>query len=119
VTLEAVALATRRLYDSVCNSPLHCPFIRAVDASPRKPRTVIPGTVIAIAPAALYKEYRRSGADGRRIREAAVELGLPVETIPLEPMGGVRRTRPFFSTGCATLFTRMSSSFRSARAARR
>ena len=42
---------------------------------------------MAIAPAALYKEYRRSGADGRRVREAAEGMNLAVEMIPLEPTG--------------------------------
>ncbi len=79
----------RRLYDAVRASPLHGPFIRAVDAAPRRPRAVGDDTIIAIAPAALYKVYRRSGADGRRVREAALALGLPVETIPLEPMGAL------------------------------
>lgn len=90
MTLETVEEATRRLYETVRSSPLHGPFIRALDASPRKPGAVARGTVVAIAPAALYKEYRRSGADGRRLRETAAGLGLTVETIPLEPMGGVQ-----------------------------
>ena len=89
MTLETVEEATRRLYDSLRASPVHGPFISALDASPRKPSSVTPGTVVAIAPAALYKEYRRSGADGRRLREAAEGLGLTVATIPLEPMGGI------------------------------
>ena len=84
---ESVEEATRRLYDRIRASPVHGPFIDAVDASPRTPRRIAPNTVVAIAPAALYKEYRRSGADGRRVREAAHGLGLRVEIIPLEPMG--------------------------------
>jgi hypothetical protein len=84
-----VAQATQRLYEFIVQSPRHGPFIRAVDNSPRRPRAVAPGTVVAIAPAALYKEYRRSGADGRRVREVGEKLGLTVETIPLEPMGAL------------------------------
>ena len=84
---DDVAEATRRLYDDIRGSEAHGAFIRAVDAAPRRPRDVVPGTVVAIVPAALYKEYKRSGADGRRIREAAVGLGLNVESVPLEPTG--------------------------------
>ena len=86
---ESVEEATRRLYEGIRSSPIHGPFIRAVDASPRMPSRVVRNTAVVIAPAALYKEYRRSGADGRRVRETAAELGLRVETIPLEPMGSL------------------------------
>lgn len=85
--IEEAAEATRRLYELVRSSATHAEFIRAVEAAPRRPRSIVPGTVIAIVPAALYKEYKRSGADGRRIREAGDALGLTVESIPLEPMG--------------------------------
>ena len=88
---ESVEEATRRLYERIRSSPLHGPLIGAVEASPRTPSHVARNTVVAIAPAALYKEYRRSGADGRRVREAAVGLGLPVEVIPLEPMGTLEK----------------------------
>ena len=83
--------ATRRLYASLRDSPVHGPFIRAVDAWPRVPRAVIPGTIIAIAPAALYREYRRSGADGKRLRDAAAAAGLRSEMIPLEPTGSLEQ----------------------------
>jgi hypothetical protein len=78
---------TRRLYESLRSSSRHGPFIRAVEQAPRSPRMPIRDTVLAIGPAALYKEFRRSGADGRRLREAAEGLGLPVDTIPLKPAG--------------------------------
>lgn len=84
---HGVAEATRRLYDYIRTSQPHATFIDAVDRSPRPSQLDAPETVVAIAPAALYKEYRGSGADGRRLREAAEGLGLRVETIPLEPMG--------------------------------
>jgi hypothetical protein len=81
--------ATRRLYESLRGSPFHGPFIRDLEEGPRKPRAVAPGTIIAIAPAALYREYRKSGADGKRLRDAAEAAGLRAETIPLEPTGGL------------------------------
>jgi hypothetical protein len=81
--------ATRQLYEQIRNSPVHAPFIAEVDASPRRLADVPRGTLIAIAPAALYKEYRKSGADGRRVREAAERIGVRVETIPLEPTGSL------------------------------
>jgi hypothetical protein len=85
--LSDVAEATRQLYQRVRES--HESFIRMVDASARTPRAMRGGTVVAIAPAALYKQYRRSGADGRRIREVAEGFGLAVETIPLKPIGSL------------------------------
>src|SRR5262249_38527655 len=46
-------------------------------------------TIVAIAPAALYREYRKSGADGKRLRDAAEAMGLRAATIPLEPTGSL------------------------------
>jgi hypothetical protein len=78
---------TERLYQSLRASPRHGPFIQAVERGPRRPDAPIRDTVIAIAPAALYKEFRNSGADGRRLREAAEGLGLAVDVVPLNPTG--------------------------------
>ena len=85
--MTGVAQATRQLYARVRES--HDLFIRLVDAAPRTPRSLPAGTVVAIAPAALYKQYRRSGADGRRIREVADKFGLATETMPLKPIGSL------------------------------
>ncbi|HSP17657.1 MAG TPA: hypothetical protein VLV78_23130 [Thermoanaerobaculia bacterium] len=80
---EGIDAATRQLYEFIRD--WHGQFIRSVDSTTR--RRLRPETVVAIVPAALYKEYRRSGADGRRVREAAERLGVTVETVPLAPAG--------------------------------
>ncbi|HKR62555.1 MAG TPA: hypothetical protein VJZ00_02390 [Thermoanaerobaculia bacterium] len=82
---------TRRLYESLRQSPVHGPFIEQLEGWPRRPRAVKPGTVVAIAPAALYREYRKTGADGKRLRDAGIAAGLPTETIPLEPTGSLEQ----------------------------
>jgi hypothetical protein len=83
---DGVDAGTRRLYEFIRDSPDHGAFIRSVDATASR-RMARADTVVAIVPAALYKEYKRSGADGRRIREAARRIGLSVETVPLAPAG--------------------------------
>jgi hypothetical protein len=85
--MEAAERETQRLYQSLRSSPRHGPFIQAVERAPRRPSVSPQNAVLAIAPAALYKEYRRSGADGRRVRGVGEGMGLPVETIPLKPTG--------------------------------
>src|SRR5262249_55069645 len=47
------------------------------------------GGVLAIVPAAFYRENPRSGADGRLLREEALRLGCPVEVVPVGSAGGV------------------------------
>jgi hypothetical protein len=78
---------TKQLYLALRSSPRHGPFINAVEQAQCLPGKPIRNTVLALAPAALYKEFKRSGADGRRLKEVAEELGFPVETIPLKPTG--------------------------------
>lgn len=91
MTLSSAACdaATRRLYESLRASSVHGRFIHDLEEWPRRPRAIAEGTIVAIAPAALYREYRKSGADGKRLRDAADRAGLAVETIPLEPTGGL------------------------------
>lgn len=47
-------------------------------------------TVVAIVPAALYRTYRGSGADGHRVKAVAEGLGLPVIGVPISPTGSLK-----------------------------
>lgn len=83
---EGVDFATVLLYDRVIHSPQHSPFIARIDQwqSNHGPNRDV---IVAVVPAAFYKENPDSGADGRLIREEAVRLGLPCELIPLASTG--------------------------------
>ncbi len=86
---EGVDFATALLYDRVKRSPLHSPFIARIDQLQSRPREtdVSRDVIVAVVPAAYYKENPHSGADGRLVREEAVRLGLPCELIPLPSTG--------------------------------
>lgn len=86
---EGVDFATALLYDRVMRSPQHSPFIARIDQWQSNHRKNGPNrdVIVAVVPAAFYKENPGSGADGRLIREEAVLLGLPCELIPLASTG--------------------------------
>ena len=87
---HGVDFATALLYDRVRRSPQHATFIAQIAeqielSRARSART--PDATIAVIPAAFYKEKPHSGADGRVVREAAAQLGLGCELIPLQSTG--------------------------------
>src|SRR5882757_4389972 len=86
---EGVDFATALLYDRVIRSPKHSPFITRIDqwqSNSIKIRAT-GDVIVAIVPAAFYKENPDSGADGRLIYEEAIRLGLRCELIPLSSTG--------------------------------
>jgi hypothetical protein len=86
---EGVDFATALLYDRVIHSPQHSPFITRIhqwQSNSCKIRAT-GDVIVAIVPAAFYKENPDSGADGRLIREEAIRLGLRCELIPLASTG--------------------------------
>jgi hypothetical protein len=84
--------ATASLYQSVLASAQHGAFIKAIDAIRRQaPGT--PGAAalkLVIVPGAFYEQVPRSGADGHVVREQALRLGWPVDTIPIGGSSSVR-----------------------------
>jgi hypothetical protein len=87
---EGIDFATALLYERVCASHEHGPFIRAIDDLLDDTSPVAdPPFRLAIVPGAFYKEFPASGADGRLIREAAMPLGIEVDTIPVQSFGSI------------------------------
>ncbi len=81
---KGIDFATALLYDRVRRSPEHGPFMEQLDslvASDVSPPRL--DATIVIVPGAFYKQFPRSGADGRFVREAAEQLGCRVEVVPL------------------------------------
>jgi hypothetical protein len=78
--------ATAVLYDRA--AACHSEFISRIDRMP-KPSNRVNATV-AIVPASFYKEKPHSGADGRVVRQAAIDAGLPSETVPVLSTGTLR-----------------------------
>lgn len=85
---EGIDAATQRLYHAVRESPLHAPFIHAVEQLNGEPAADYRGKVL-IAPAAFYREYPRFGGDGRMIRRIAEAYGLETALLPTPSKGGV------------------------------
>jgi hypothetical protein len=88
--------ATAWLYHKVHASPKHAEFIREVDAywqagCSQPPRTSIdPDVKVAIVPGGFYREYPRTGADGRLVQKGAGECGLQCELIETHSFGPVQ-----------------------------
>jgi hypothetical protein len=86
---EGVDFATALLYDRVMRSPQHSPFIAQINQwqSSGGKTGASRDVMVAVVPAAYYKENPDSGADGRLICEEAIRRGLPCELIPLSSTG--------------------------------
>jgi hypothetical protein len=91
--LAGIDRATALLYDSVLDSPIHGPFIRRIAEISRRPAPAAwtSDALLAIVPAAFYRENPGSGADGRLLRDEADRLGCPVEVVPIASTGSVRQ----------------------------
>jgi hypothetical protein len=86
VNRQGVDFATALLYDRA--SRAHASFIVQIDQFQRGGRRG--NATVAIVPAAFHKEKPHSGADGRVVRQAAMDAGLPSETVPVLSTGTLR-----------------------------
>jgi hypothetical protein len=79
---EGIDFATAVLYCVVMNSGSFCLFPEEalVDSE-------MAGTILAIVPGAFYVEHPETGADGRRLREAAESLNYETQLIETESVG--------------------------------
>jgi hypothetical protein len=100
---DGVDFAAALLFDRVKRSERAALFIDEIDQL----RSLAPanqagrGTdkpLIAIVPAAFYKEKPHSGADGRVVREAAARLNLECELIPIGSTGTLAETSSIILT---------------------
>ena len=84
---EGVDFATALLYDRLVRSPEHGPFIEHIRSGLESDDTGRPEGTLAIVPGACYVEYPATGADGRRLRAVAEQLGWQVEVVPVHSFG--------------------------------
>src|SRR5215470_11221292 len=82
---EGIDAATETLYRRMVESPVHGPFIRRIDEIQRNgtPAAWRSEALLAIVPAAFYRENPASGADGHVVRGVAEQLGCPVAVVPI------------------------------------
>jgi hypothetical protein len=84
---EGIDFATALVYERVVRSPEHGPILERLWTAPASADGFHLDATVAIVPGALYREYPRSGADGRLFREAAAAVGCRTELIPLPSCG--------------------------------
>jgi len=84
-----VDFATAWLYDRVKRAPQHAQFIARIDQlqSTAFEKNARRDAIIAVVPAAFYRENPNSGADGKLVCEEAVRLELRCELVPLSSTG--------------------------------
>ncbi|CAN5852585.1 hypothetical protein BH11VER1_BH11VER1_15160 [soil metagenome] len=89
---HGIDFATALLYARFCQSPRHGPFISRIQELINAPPRAL-GAVkwrVVIVPGALYVERPDLGGDGQLVREAAYELGLRCDLVPLASRGSVQ-----------------------------
>jgi hypothetical protein len=86
---EGIDFATALLYDRIVRSREHGPFIQRVVSSIDDESSIGSAPKLALVPGACYREYPQTGADGGRLREAAGQCGLSIETIPIASLGPI------------------------------
>jgi hypothetical protein len=84
--VEGCDFATLLLHRAIVESDAHQPFLRGLGKGTEMSSRDV---TVAIVPGAFFRENPRTGADGRVIREVALQLGLPVTLIPVSSTGSV------------------------------
>jgi hypothetical protein len=82
--------ATAWLYQKIRESPVHGPFIERLEGAPKAPeaRRPLPARLV-IVPGAFHVKSPHTGADGRSLREEAVQFGCRSELVPLPNFGSL------------------------------
>lgn len=90
---HGVDFATALLYDRLRRCPTHASFIERIETLLATPQVEPLNTdwKIVIVPGALYVERPALGSDGKVVREAAAELSLPCNFVPLASRGSVQQ----------------------------
>jgi len=89
-TDEGIDLATALIFDRLCRSERHGPFIVRLNEWKNKSpgSSILPGK-IALVPGGFHGEHRHTGADGAALLEELRKEGFPVEVIPTPSFGRV------------------------------
>jgi hypothetical protein len=85
--LESIDARTRRLYDAVRARPANASLARTLDEA-RPLRS--PGDVrLVLVPGLFHREHPHTGADGAFLAPVARDLGLRLETLPVDGSAGL------------------------------
>ena len=88
---EGIDFTTTLLYQHIRQAAEHATFIRSIESyDDDSNRSFDPNLRIVIVPGAFYREFPESGADGRLLRQAAQELGIQIDLIPLKSFGSLK-----------------------------
>jgi hypothetical protein len=92
---HGIDLATAIFYQSILASPMHGPFVRAVDGEKAAPLPTVGMETnpfhLVIAPALYYQELPQYGGDGEAIAAIARACGMRVTVAPLLSKGSLSR----------------------------
>jgi hypothetical protein len=86
---KGIDLATAIFYQAILASPMHSPFVRAVDAEIAVPAPTPSRYHLLIVPALYYQELPQYGGDGRAIATIAQACGLRVTVASLLSKGSL------------------------------
>ncbi len=86
---QGVDLATAIYYQAILTSPVHGPFVRAIDAEVSAPLSTPSRLHLVIVPALYYQELPQYGGDGQAIAAIAQACGLRVTVAPLLSKGSL------------------------------
>jgi hypothetical protein len=86
---RGIDMATAIFYQSILASPVHGPFVRAVDGELPVPVPAPSRLHLLIVPALYYQELPQYGGDGQAIAEIARACGLCVTFAPLLSKGSL------------------------------
>ncbi|MCC6457033.1 MAG: hypothetical protein IT328_18900 [Caldilineaceae bacterium] len=86
---RGIDLATAIFYQSILASPLHGPFVRAVEAETAAPLPSPSRFHLLIVPALYYQELPQYGGDGQAIAAIAQACGMRVTVAPLLSKGSL------------------------------
>jgi len=78
---------TRQLHDEVRARPANLALARILDGE--HPASPLTGVRLVLVPGLFYREHRHTGADGAFLKAVAGDLGLDVETIPVDGSSGL------------------------------
>lgn len=86
--LTAADAGTRRLYERIREIPRNEELRRAIEDGAHA-MAAVDGVRLVLVPGLFYRDYPQTGADGAFLKAVAGELGLEVETVPVDGSTGL------------------------------
>lgn len=85
---ESIDARTRQLHDALRARPINQALARALDESSR-PGAVAGDVRLVLVPGLFHRDHPHTGADGAFLATVARDLGLAVETLPVDGSAGL------------------------------